>query len=99
MSLRSSVTIPVNGAQLRVRFASIASTYALAAPFPPTTDRPSNDAGAATPMTSSIVGARSMSRARPSNREPEPEPEPDPEREPQPDPEREPELKNENPAP
>ena len=72
------MTIPVSGAQLRVRFASIASKYAggslVASRLSPTgvftrarIERPSKLSGAAIPTRSSSVGVRSISRTRPSN--------------------------------
>ena len=55
--------MPVSGAQLRVRFASIASKYTgglarLAARI----DRPSNESGGPMPTASRSVGARSIKR-------------------------------------
>ncbi len=71
MNLVVPETMPVSGAQLRVRFASIASMYAVRATgawpnharaISGSTERPSNEDGAGTPTRSSVVGATSMSR-------------------------------------
>jgi hypothetical protein len=72
MNLAAPETTPVSGAQLRVRFASIASMYAVRAagawpnharpPISGSTEPPSNEGGAGTPTRSSVVGATSISR-------------------------------------